>query len=60
MKAAHKVAAMFKERTGLKDLLAAFITDPIKELGFKIREGVDKLKFELLLQASTRENSLSQ
>lgn len=58
--AEHKVTATFKEKTGLKVVPAIMTRDLIKELEFKVREGVDKVKFDLLLQASMRENSLSK
>jgi len=57
--AAHKVTEMVKAKTGLKEVPGIITADAIKELNYRIREGVDKVKFDLLLKASMKENSLS-
>ena len=50
---------MVKDKTGLKEVPGVITADAIKELIYRIREGVDEVKFDLLLKASVQENSLS-
>ena len=56
----HKVAKSFTEITNCGKAIPEFLTISItQELDLAIKQGIDNLKFELLLKASLREGSLS-
>jgi hypothetical protein len=55
-----KSSSKFIEKTGIREVPELLISDLIRELHYTIRNGVDKLKMNLLLSMSLRENGLTQ
>lgn len=59
----HKVNLSFKEQVGIKEkeikIPDCILYNLLAEIDYQIRQGLDNIKFELLLKASLSEKSLS-